>query len=76
MFLKAIWDKLPICIFESFEIARVKREKQFQIFEYHKGDLSQKSPKPNMGLLVNHVKPTSTLVDGLSYYRVYPKDQF
>ena len=28
----AIWDKLPECIFENFEIARVKR-KQFQIFQ-------------------------------------------
>ena len=24
MFQKAIWDKLPKCIFENFEIARVK----------------------------------------------------
>ena len=26
---RAIWDKLPACIFENFDIARVKRE-QFQ----------------------------------------------
>ena len=25
MFGRAIWDKLPECIFENFEIARVKR---------------------------------------------------
>ena len=25
MFASAIWDKLPKCIFENFEIARVKR---------------------------------------------------
>ena len=29
---RAIWDKLPECIFENFEIARVKRE-QFPIFQ-------------------------------------------
>ena len=27
MFGRAIWDKLPKCIFENFEIARVKRGK-------------------------------------------------
>ena len=27
MFGRAIWDELPGCIFESFEIARVKRGK-------------------------------------------------
>ena len=26
MFGTAIWDKLPQCIFENFEIARAKRE--------------------------------------------------
>ena len=29
MFGKAIWDKLPACIFENFENARVER-RQFQ----------------------------------------------
>ena len=29
MFGRAIWDKLSECIFENFEIARVKREKVF-----------------------------------------------
>ena len=33
---RAIWDKLPECIFENFEIARVKRE-QFQIFQKRQG---------------------------------------
>ena len=42
MFGRAIWDKLSECIFENFEIARVKR-----------GWFIQK-----MGLLVNHTKPT------------------
>ena len=53
----AIWDKLPECIFENFEIARVKNNFQ----KPHKGDLSQKLPKPNMWLLVNDTKPTNTL---------------
>ena len=33
---RAIWDKLPECIFENFEIAQVKRE-QFQIFQKRQG---------------------------------------
>ena len=56
MFGRAIWDKMPECIFENFEIARVKRG-QFR----NDGDLSQKLPEPNMWLLVNHTKPTNTL---------------
>ena len=48
MFGRAIWDKLPVCIFENF-------------FKNHEGDLSQKWPEPNMWLLVNHTKPTNTL---------------
>ena len=43
MFGRAIWDKMPECIFENFEIARVKRG-QFR----NDGDLSQKLPEPNM----------------------------
>ena len=43
MFGRAIWDKLPERIFDNFK--------------NHEGDLSQKLPKPNMGLLVNHTKP-------------------
>ena len=35
-------------------------EGNFKIFKYE-GDLSQKSSKPNMWLLVNHAKPTNTL---------------
>ena len=40
MFGRVIWDKLPEC--------------NFKIFKYHNVDLSQKSPEPNMWLLVNH----------------------
>ena len=47
-FRKAIWDKLPICIFENFEIALVKREQFQNLQKNHDGDLSQKSPEPNM----------------------------
>ena len=57
---RAIWDKLSECIFENFEIARVKPG-NFKIFENYEGGLSQKSPEPNMWLLVNHTKPTKTL---------------
>ena len=32
MFGRAIWDKLPKCMFENFEIARVKQG-QFQNFQ-------------------------------------------
>ena len=45
MFGKAIWDKLPECIFENFETARVNRE-QFQNFQNSRGRLIQKSPEP------------------------------
>ena len=37
MLEKAIWDKLPECIFESFEIAK-----------NYEGDLPLKSPEPDM----------------------------
>ena len=53
MFERAIWDKLPEYIFKNFEISRVKRA-QFQTFQKREGDLSQKLPKTNMWLPVNH----------------------
>ena len=49
MFGRVVWDKLPDCI--------------FKILKNHEGDLSQKSPKPNMWLLVNHMKPTNTCIE-------------
>ena len=57
---RAILNKLPECIFENFENARVKRG-HFQVFQTHESDLSQKLPETNMCLLVNHTKPTKTL---------------
>ena len=36
MFGRVIWDKLPKCIFENFEIARVKQE-QFENFQKSRG---------------------------------------
>ena len=33
---RAVWDKLPECIFENFEIPQAKRG-QFQIFEKSRG---------------------------------------
>ena len=38
MFSSAIWDKLPECIFQNFEIVRVKLGQE--------DDLSPKSKKP------------------------------
>ena len=43
MFGRAIWDKLPECILENFEMARVKCD--FKIFKNHDDDLSQISPE-------------------------------
>ena len=53
---RAIWDKLPKCIFENFEIARVKRG-QFQIFQKSRRLFIPKVAQ-NMRLLVNDTKPT------------------
>ena len=60
MFGRAIWDNLPKCIFENFEIARVKQG-QFQNFKNYEGDLSPKLPEPNMPLPVNYTKSRNTL---------------
>ena len=43
MFGRAILDKLPECILENFEMARVKCD--FKIFKNHDDDLSQISPE-------------------------------
>ena len=48
MFGRAIWDKLPECIFETFEISRVKRG-QFQNFQKITGVIyPPKSLEPNV----------------------------
>ena len=39
MFKRAIWDKLPKCFFENFEITQVN-EGNFKIFKNYEGDLS------------------------------------
>ena len=44
MFWKAIWDKLPECIFENFDTARVKRGWVGDC----EGDLFQKLSEPNV----------------------------
>ena len=61
MLEKAIWDKLPECIFENFEIARVINDGHFKIFKNDKGVFSQKFSETNIWLLVNYTKPTNTL---------------
>ena len=38
----------------------IDNEGNFNIFRNHEGDLSQKSPNPNMWLLVNHSKASNT----------------
>ena len=57
---RTIWDILPERIFDNFETAQVKQG-QFQNFQKSRQWLSQKLPKQNMWLLVNHTKPTDTL---------------
>ena len=46
MFVRAIWDKLPECIFKIYLIQI--HEGNFEVFKNHEGDLSQKSPESNM----------------------------
>ena len=41
MFERAIWDKLPECTFENFEIVRVKRG-QIQNFQNSRGRFTPK----------------------------------
>ena len=54
MFRRAIWDKLLKCIFESSEISKCSKITRV-IYP-------QKSPKPNMWLLVNHNKTNKRFV--------------
>ena len=59
MFGRAIWDKLPECIFGNFAIARVKRG-QFQSF--------QKSP----GWFIPKIAKTKHVISGLSHQTNFP----
>ena len=52
MFGREIWDKLPECTFENFEIAR-ESESNFKFSKNCEGDFFQKLPEPNTCLLVN-----------------------
>lgn len=44
---RAIWDKLPGCIFKDFDMLDLN-EGNLKIFKIHVGDLSPKLPKPNV----------------------------
>ena len=52
MFGREIWDKLPQCTFENFEIARGS-EGNSKFSKNREGDFSQKLPEPNTCLMVN-----------------------
>ena len=46
-------DKLPECIFENSE----------KVFKNHEADLSQKTPEPNMLLLISDSKRKSLCIE-------------
>ena len=58
MFGRAVCDKLPECIFESFEIARVK---QGQLLNFQKswGSFIPKIAQAKHWLLINNTKSTN-----------------
>ena len=60
MFGRVICYKLPECIFENFEIGRVKRE-QFKNFPKSRGLFIPKVARTNMWVLVNHTNSTNIL---------------
>ena len=53
---RTIWDKLPECIFENFEIAHVKQK-----FLKSQGSFVAKIARTKPVLLVNHTKSTIDL---------------
>ena len=55
----AIWDKLPESIFGNFGGSKFSK--------ITGGDLSPKSPEPNLWLLVNHTKPKNTVLKLISF---------
>ena len=66
VFRRAIWDKLPESILKILKLPQ-KNEGNFKIFKNHEGDLSEKSPEPNMRQLVNHTKSTNTVLKLVSF---------
>ena len=60
MFVRAIWDKLPECIFENLKLPE-RNEGNFKVFKNHEGNLSPKLPESNMWLLVNYTKAKNNL---------------
>ena len=60
MFGRAICDKLPKCIFENFEIARVKRRVISKFSKIPRVIYPRNLPNQTC-LLFNHTKPTNTL---------------
>ena len=50
MFGRAIWDKLPECIFENFEITRVQKRGQFQNFQKSRERFIPKIARTNIVL--------------------------
>ena len=59
MFVRAIWNKLLDCIFESFEIARVKQG-QFEDFQKSQGWFSPKITRTKHVITINHRKTINT----------------
>ena len=57
MFGRAIWYKLPECIFGNFETVRVKRG-QFQNFQKSWGWFIPKIARTKNVITVNHTKPS------------------
>ena len=60
MFGRAICYKLLECIFENFEIAGILKFSKITWILYPNNCPNQ-LPRPNMRLLVNHIKPTNIL---------------
>ena len=70
MFGKTIWDKLPECIFENFEINRVKRG-EFQYFQKSTGVIYPKNrPNQTCGdwLITRNQQLQNNFVNGAVYY--------
>ena len=64
---RAIWDKLPECIFKNSKLPEWSEDK-FKIFKNQEGDLSQKLLESTKWLLVNYTKPTKQFLLKLVSY--------